>query len=156
MTTKLTGSLAVCVAAALFTAGALVLNNDSPGPSPEPGAIAATAGGTEPGATAAPRPGGYGTAAKGSGSNSTAGAQAAATLEIEGLAFSPVTAGPRARVPIQSRDSVPHTVTADGGAFDSGRIGPNGTATIVAPAAPGTYRFTCLIHPQMTGTLVVR
>ena len=154
MTTKLTGSLAVCVAAALFTAGALVLNNDSPGPTP---VATASAGGTEPGETTAPRrAGGYGTAAEGPGSNSAAGTQAAATLEIKGLAFGPVTAGPRARVPIQSRDSVPHTVTADDGAFDSGRIGPNGTATIVAPAAPGSYLFTCLIHPQMTGTVVVR
>ena len=152
MRTKLTGSLAVCVAAAVFTAAALVLNDDSPAPAP----VAAAATGTEAGAAAASRAGGYGTAARGPSASAAAGAQAPATLEIKGLAFSPVTAGRGGRVSVQSRDGVPHTVTADNGSFDSGRIGPNGTATIVAPAAPGSYRFTCLIHPQMVGTLVVR
>ncbi len=150
MRTKVTGSLVVCVAAAVFTAGALVLNSDSPGRTP----VTAAASGAGPSVPAAPRAGGYGAAAR--GSSSAAGTQAPATLEIKGLAFSPVTAGPRGRVSVQSRDAVPHTVTADNGSFDSGRIGPNGTATITAPSGPGSYRFTCLIHPQMVGTLVVR
>ena len=148
MRTKLTGSLAVCVAAAVFTAGALVLNNDSPGPAP---VAAASDGATVAAGTRRLPHGGRADRAR-----PPPPRPAPATLEIKGLAFGPVTAGRGGRVSVQSRDGVPHTVTADNGAFDSGRIGPNGTATIVAPAAPGSYRFTCLIHPQMVGTLVVR
>ena len=136
MRSKITGSLLVIVAAAVFTAGALVLNDDSPG--------RATA------APAASQTGGYAAPAR-------AGAGAApAVLEIRGFAFGGVTAGAGGRVSIQNRDGVQHTVTADSGAFDSGRIGPNATGTVVAPAKASSYRFTCLIHPQMSGTLVVR
>ena len=74
---------------------------------------------------------------------------------IQGLAFGPVTAAPGGRVVVQNRDGVAHTVTAANGAFDTG-IGAKATVNLVAPTAPGSYRFTCLIHPQMSGTLVVR
>ncbi len=150
MRTKLTGSLIVCLAAAAFTAGALLLNQDSPGPAPVAMAADATAD-----ASPTSTPGGaYRTPARGSPAGAPAGNPA--RLEIQGFAFSAVTAGRRGGVAIQNRDGVPHTVTADNGGFDSGRVAPIGTARIVAPAAPGNYRFTCLIHPQMSGTLVVR
>lgn len=160
MKTKVTGSLIVCLAAAVFAAGALLLNKDSPGPTPTAAAAAAAAT-VAPASASASGGGGYRapTGVPGGGVpavGSAAAAAATAKLEIRNFTFSPVTAGPGGRVSIQSRDSVPHTVTADGGGFDSGRVAPNGTATIVAPKTPGSYRFTCLIHPQMSGTLVVR
>ena len=39
--------------------------------------------------------------------------------------------------------------------FDTGRLGQNGTQSVAAPAAPGSYVFFCAIHPSMVGTLVV-
>ncbi len=102
---------------------------------------------------AAPASGEYANPA--GGGTGTAAAAAPATLEIQGLKFGPVTAGRGGRVVVQNRDSVAHTVTATGGEFDTG-VGPKATVNLVAPTAPGSYRFTCLIHPQMSGSLVVR
>jgi plastocyanin len=141
MRRSLTGSLVVCVAAAAFTAGALVVNDDVPGPA----AVAA------PGAT-----GGNAYRGPAAGPAAAPTGAAPATLTIQGLAFGPVTAGRGGRVLVQNRDGVAHTVTADTGAFDTGQVGPKATVTLTAPATPGNYRFTCLIHPQMSGTLVVR
>jgi plastocyanin len=144
---KITGSLVVCVAAAAFTAGALVLNDDSPTPT----TVAAAA--TAPAApTAGP---GY------AGQPGTTGARAAASgasvvLQVRDFTFSPATVRPGGSVVVQNRDGVAHTVTADGGRFDSGPVRPQGSVTITAPTAAGSYRFTCVIHPQMSGTLVVR
>jgi len=46
------------------------------------------------------------------------------------------------------------TVTADGGAFDSGSIAPGGTFTFTF-SSPGTYDYHCIYHPWMTGTIKV-
>ena len=56
-------------------------------------------------------------------------------------------------------DGVPHTVTAGvrgapTGAFDSGTIVP-GQSFAVTFDQPGEYRYTCTIHPFMTGTVSV-
>lgn len=49
-----------------------------------------------------------------------------------------------------------HTVTADGGTFDSGQIGP-GEAFGNLFDAPGTFAYHCSIHPdQMKGTIIVK
>ena len=56
-------------------------------------------------------------------------------------------------------DGVPHTVTAGAsgvgsGGFDSDLLGPGQTFTKRFDR-PGTFSFTCAIHPQMNGTIVV-
>ncbi len=51
-------------------------------------------------------------------------------------------------------DGLQHTVTADGGAFDSGNIN-SGEAWGHTFTATGTYAYHCAIHPTMVGTLVV-
>jgi plastocyanin len=51
-------------------------------------------------------------------------------------------------------DNVSHTVTADNGAFDSGAFGA-GTNFQITAGPPGTYTYTCQIHPFMKGTLTV-
>jgi plastocyanin len=56
-------------------------------------------------------------------------------------------------VQVTNLDRAPHTVSGD--AFDVG-LDPGGTATFVAPTAPGTYSFVCFVHPTMTGELVVQ
>jgi plastocyanin len=118
---KLTASLLVCSAAALFTAGALLLDNGAPAPAP---AYAATV---------------------------STGAQ----IDIQGFAFSSIQVAPGTTITVANRDSVDHTVTATGGAFDTGSIASGSAVTFVAPAAPGTYQFVCAIHPSMVGQLVV-
>jgi plastocyanin len=55
-------------------------------------------------------------------------------------------------------DSVPHTVTEDGGAtapvFDSGNIAPGATWRYLVQKQ-GTYHYNCTIHPYMKGELIV-
>src|SRR5215213_10231188 len=50
--------------------------------------------------------------------------------------------------------SRPHTVTADDGSFDSGRLDP-GEQFSQTFYQPGTYTYHCGFHPEMQGTIVV-
>jgi plastocyanin len=52
-------------------------------------------------------------------------------------------------------DSTTHTSTADGGAWSSGNIAP-GARFNVTFQSPGQFPYHCLIHPGMTGTIVVQ
>lgn len=71
-------------------------------------------------------------------------------------AFSPVTLTIRhgAALTVTNTTAAPHTVTADGGAFNSGTVNPNTTITMTF-STPGTYPFHCNIHNYMTGTITV-
>jgi len=51
-------------------------------------------------------------------------------------------------------DPTPHTVTADGGAFDSGTLDPGDRFAWVADRV-GTFAYLCQIHPTMRGTVRV-
>ena len=48
----------------------------------------------------------------------------------------------------------PHTVTADDGSFDSGRLNPGDSYT-VAFDGQGTVTYHCTIHPEMSGSVSV-
>jgi plastocyanin len=48
-----------------------------------------------------------------------------------------------------------HTVTADGGTFDSGELA-SGAGFAITAGAEGTYAYHCTIHPSMTGEIDVR
>jgi len=48
----------------------------------------------------------------------------------------------------------PHTVSADDGSFDSGRLDP-GESFSHTFTEPGTYSYHCGFHPQMQGTITV-
>src|SRR5215207_10050427 len=50
--------------------------------------------------------------------------------------------------------AVPHTVTADDGSFDSGRLNPGDSYT-VAFGGQGTVTYHCEIHPEMRGSVTV-
>ena len=52
-------------------------------------------------------------------------------------------------------DSSPHTVTSNGGAFDSGNLAPGQSYSYTFSAA-GTYVYHCTYHPWMVGTVVVK
>jgi plastocyanin len=48
----------------------------------------------------------------------------------------------------------PHTVTSDAGQFDSGRL-ETGAAFSYTFTSPGTYLYSCTVHPTMHGRVVV-
>lgn len=52
-------------------------------------------------------------------------------------------------------DSVAHTTTADGNAWNSGIVSPGGRFSVKFQTA-GTFPYHCTIHPGMVGTVVVR
>ncbi len=51
-------------------------------------------------------------------------------------------------------DGTPHTATADGGAWDSGQLEPEGTYTATFAQA-GTFAYHCDLHPGMTAQVIV-
>jgi plastocyanin len=48
----------------------------------------------------------------------------------------------------------PHTVTADDGSFDSGNLDPSEGFSWFFDQ-PGTFTYSCTLHPWMTGKIVV-
>jgi plastocyanin len=54
-----------------------------------------------------------------------------------------------------NNDGSPHTVTSNGGAFDSGNMAPGQTYSFTF-SAPGTYAYHCTYHPWMTGIVIVK
>lgn len=52
-------------------------------------------------------------------------------------------------------DSAEHSITADGGSFDSGGLKPGRTFTHTFDKT-GTYAYHCTFHVWMRGTVVVR
>jgi plastocyanin len=52
-------------------------------------------------------------------------------------------------------DDTEHTVTAFEGAFDSGELAEGASFSFTVDA-PGEYRYRCLFHSEMQGTIVVR
>jgi plastocyanin len=78
-------------------------------------------------------------------------------VAISGFTFSPssLTINVGDRVTWTNSDSVAHTATATGGAFDTGDIGQGQSASVRFTKA-GTYAYYCTPHPSMTGTIRVR
>jgi plastocyanin len=111
-------------------------------------------GGSSPSASSAP-PGG---STMTSAAPSSAGASmAAAAVHIKDFAFAPASQTVKAgeTVTWTNDDSTEHTVTADDGSFDSGRLAPGATFTHTFAAA-GTFAYHCTIHPNMTAKVVVQ
>ena len=54
-----------------------------------------------------------------------------------------------------NKDDEPHTVVSDTGVFKSGGMDTNESFSYNFDK-PGTYHFTCSIHPRMVGTVVVQ
>ncbi|MDP9226264.1 MAG: cupredoxin domain-containing protein [Actinomycetota bacterium] len=52
------------------------------------------------------------------------------------------------------RLGIPHSLTSNDGLFDTG-VFVVGHRNFFAPAAPGEYRFHCVVHDTMKGTLFV-
>lgn len=110
---------------------------DTPAPTPQP--VVST-----PRPTPAPTP------------RPTAPPMMAPVVNIMSFAFTPSSLSVRAgtRVTFTNRDAVTHTVTANGGLFNSGDLAP-GRSFAFTFMGRGSFAYHCRIHPSMTGTITV-
>jgi plastocyanin len=100
----------------------------------------------------------------GGGGNSPSNSQATSAsadtdaIMIHNFMFTPMddTVSPGTTITVTNRDSVAHTLSATGGQFNTGSIGPGQTKTLTAPAHAGSYRYICDIHQYMMGTITVK
>ena len=79
-----------------------------------------------------------------------------AAVGLAGKAFSPVSVSVAVggTVTWTNTDSMPHNVTANGGAFTSPTLAPGGVFRFTF-TAPGTYAYNCTFHGGMNGTVIV-
>ena len=80
-----------------------------------------------------------------------------ASVTIAGNQFSPasITVNVGSTVTWANNDTVTHTVTADDGSFASGLV-KKATSWAKTFATAGTFTYFCEIHPDMTGTVIVK
>lgn len=81
----------------------------------------------------------------------------AAGILVKDFMFAPMTLTVSAgsTVTWANMDEEPHTVVSDTGLFRSGAIDTHDSFSFKFDK-PGTYHFTCSIHPRMVGTIVVQ
>jgi len=78
-------------------------------------------------------------------------------IDIKNFAFKP----PSVSIPVGTKvtwtntDTVAHTATATGGAFDSGNLAP-GQSFAFTFAKAGTFDYVCTYHPYMKGAIIVK
>jgi len=79
-----------------------------------------------------------------------------AEVKIDNFSFAPATLTVKAGTQITwtNGDDIPHTVVSDGHTFKSKVLGTGEKFTFTA-GKPGTYSYSCSIHPNMTGKVVV-
>lgn len=77
-----------------------------------------------------------------------------ATLEVDSIAYSDVTAPAGGTLEIDNTSGVNHTFTADDGSFDVA-YDAGETVDVDVPSEPGDYPFHCEIHASMMATLTV-
>jgi plastocyanin len=79
------------------------------------------------------------------------------TVVIKDFAYTPktltVAAGDSVR--FINKDDEAHTVTLEGGGFDSGGL-DTGDGWTYRFTKPGKYTYFCTLHPYMRGTIVVQ
>jgi len=82
--------------------------------------------------------------------------QDARSVDIGDNFFDPpdVAIEPGSTITWTNNGALPHTVTADDGSFDSGRLNPGDSYT-VAFDGQGTVTYHCAIHPEMRGSVTV-
>jgi len=78
-------------------------------------------------------------------------------INIQGFAFDP----PSLEIPAgttvtwTNQDSAPHTATADDGSFQSGKLDQSKSFSFTFDT-PGTYKYHCEFHANMTATITVK
>ena len=78
-------------------------------------------------------------------------------VNIENFAFVPATIEIEVGTTVtwENHDTAPHTATADDGTFDSDELAQGETFSYTFDQ-PGEFPYFCEIHPNMTGTVIVR
>jgi plastocyanin len=71
------------------------------------------------------------------------------------FAPTPLTVKAGSTVTWTNMDDEPHTAVSDTGLFKSGGMDTNDSFSFKFDK-PGTYHYTCTIHPRMTGTIIVQ
>jgi len=73
-----------------------------------------------------------------------------------GMSYSPSSASAQVGQTViwRNNDSVAHTATADGGAFNTGLIGPGGQVSVTMTSA-GNFPYHCNVHSGMVANLSV-
>lgn len=91
------------------------------------------------------------------GESASAGSSDSTKVVIKGFMFVPMslTVAAGSTVIWANMDDEPHTVVSDTGLFRSGAIDTSESFAFKFDK-PGTYHFTCSIHPRMVGTIVVQ
>jgi plastocyanin len=81
---------------------------------------------------------------------------AKAEVKIDNFSFSPAALTVKAGTQITwtNGDDIPHTVVSNGPVFKSKVLGTGEKFTFTA-SKPGTYSYSCSIHSNMTGKVVV-
>ena len=96
----------------------------------------------------------------GSGHPQASGSSGASSdhITISNFMFSPMTdtVAPGATISVTNTDPVTHTLSATGGAFNTGEIASHHTKTFKAPTKSGSYHYICDIHQYMMGTIEVK
>ena len=87
---------------------------------------------------------------------SSAGAPNPTQIAIKDFMFkpAPLTVKAGSTVTWANMDDEPHSVVSDTGLFRSGAVDTNESFSFKFDK-PGTYHYTCAIHPRMVGTVVV-
>lgn len=90
-------------------------------------------------------------------SPSTAGVPDPTEIVVKNFMFMPMSLTVKAgsTVTWANKDVEPHTVVSDTGLFRSAAMDTNESFSFKFDKS-GTYHFTCSIHPQMVGTIVVQ
>ena len=90
------------------------------------------------------------------GSSSTAGAADPIRIVVKEFLFNPTSLKVKAGSTVTwiNMDDEPHSVVSNTGLFRSGAMDTNESFSFKFDI-PGTYHFTCSIHPRMVGTVVV-
>jgi plastocyanin len=140
----------LAAAVAVVAVAACSSDDDSP---PAAAGSSATAA---PSATSAPA---TATSAPGGGEGSSS-ASASGMIKINDFKFgAPLTVAPGAKIEVENEDRAAHDVVADDGSFKTPSLGRDDKATFTAPTKPGTYKFSCSLHPASMsgiGTLIVQ
>jgi plastocyanin len=84
-------------------------------------------------------------------------AAAPTSIEVKDFMFMPTTLTVNAGTQVSwvNKDDEPHTVVSDAGLFRSGALDTDESFSFKFDK-PGTYHFTCSIHPRMVGTIIVK
>ncbi|HTE84030.1 MAG TPA: cupredoxin domain-containing protein, partial [Dehalococcoidia bacterium] len=90
------------------------------------------------------------------GTGSAVVSQTGNIVRIADFAFNPPSISVPAGTTVTWTNAGPstHTTTADNGAWNSGPLRP-GASFVQSFMSPGTFTYHCMIHPAMTGSIMV-